>query len=62
MASLSQLIGPLDGEGRQPLYQQLQRALRAAIDQNILAPDDALPDAGFLVERRGFLAELGDLG
>jgi len=50
LTPLSKLIGPLDGEDRQPLYQQLQRALRAAIDKNILAPDDALPAERDLAE------------
>jgi GntR family transcriptional regulator len=50
VTSLSALIGPLDGEDRQPLYQQLQRALRDAIDRKILAPDDALPAERDLAE------------
>ena len=49
-SSLSQLIGPLNGEDRQPLYQQLQRALRHAIDRQILAPDEALPAERDLAE------------
>src|SRR6202166_4258646 len=36
-------VGPLDARSNLPLYQQLQRALKLAIDQRILAPDDALP-------------------
>ena len=43
MTSLAKAVGPLDGRQSQPLYQQLQRALRLAIDKRILAPDDALP-------------------
>ena len=43
MASLSEIIGPLDAEQRQPLYQQLQRALRDAIEKRVWGPDDALP-------------------
>lgn len=43
MASLSDIIGPLDAEQRQPLYQQLQRALRDAIEKRVWGPDDALP-------------------
>lgn len=43
MTSLSQLIGPLDPESSLPLYQQLQRALREAIETRALGPDDALP-------------------
>jgi GntR family transcriptional regulator len=43
MQSLAKSVGPLDAQSSLPLYQQLQRALRLAIDQHILAPDDALP-------------------
>ena len=43
MPALSQAIGPLTGTSNLPLYQQLQRALRAAIDRGLLGPDDALP-------------------
>src|SRR5687768_866768 len=43
MATLARTIGPLDGKSSQPLYQQLQRVLRDAIDRRILGPDDALP-------------------
>ena len=41
--SLSSLSGPLDRSSRMPLYQQLRRSLREAIDRDALAPDDALP-------------------
>src|SRR5215831_6078976 len=43
MPSLAKAVGPLDAHSSLPLYQQLQRALKQAIDQHILAPDDALP-------------------
>ncbi|MFO1402724.1 MAG: GntR family transcriptional regulator [Steroidobacteraceae bacterium] len=43
MTSLAQTVGPLDQRSTQPLYLQLQRALRAAIDNRILASDEALP-------------------
>jgi GntR family transcriptional regulator len=43
MAALSQSVGKLDGASRLPLYQQLQRALRHAIETRVLGPDDALP-------------------
>src|SRR5690348_1113729 len=43
MASLAQILRPLDPKASQPLYQQLQRALREAIEARVLAPDDALP-------------------
>src|SRR5882757_1242664 len=48
MTSLAKAVGPLDGRGNLPLYQELQRALRKAIDSRILGPDDAL-----LVRRQG---------
>ena len=40
---LSETIGRLDEAGTQPLYQQLQRALRQAIETRLIAPEDALP-------------------
>jgi GntR family transcriptional regulator len=40
---LSQTVGRLDESSSLPLYQQLQRALRQAIENRILSPDDALP-------------------
>ena len=43
MTSLAKAVGPLDGHGNLPLYQELQRALRIAINSRILGPDDALP-------------------
>jgi len=43
MSSLAQSVGPLDQSSTQPLYLQLQSALRAAIDNRILASDEALP-------------------
>jgi GntR family transcriptional regulator len=43
MTSLLAAVGPLDAGSSLPLYQQLQRALRQAIDQRILGPEDALP-------------------
>jgi GntR family transcriptional regulator len=43
LASLSEIIGPIDADHRQPLYQQLQRALRDAIEKRVWGPDDALP-------------------
>jgi GntR family transcriptional regulator len=39
----SERIGRLDGDDHAPLYKQLQRALREAIQKKVLAPDDALP-------------------
>src|SRR4051812_29643530 len=45
LTMFSERIGGLDGHGQDhaPLYKQLQRALRDAIQKKILAPDDALP-------------------
>jgi GntR family transcriptional regulator len=40
---LSQALGKLDETSSLPLYQQLQRALRQAIETRVLGPDDALP-------------------
>jgi GntR family transcriptional regulator len=40
---LSEVVGRLDESSSLPLYQQLQRALRQAIETRVLAPDDALP-------------------
>jgi GntR family transcriptional regulator len=53
MKSLADIIGPLDAQHAQPLYQQLHRALRAAIDGGVLAPEDALPS------ERQLAADLG---
>jgi GntR family transcriptional regulator len=43
MTSLAEILKPLDPANSQPLYQQLQRAIREAIEKRVLAPDDALP-------------------
>jgi len=43
MNSLAELLRPLDPKGSLPLYQQLQRALREAIEKRVLGPEDALP-------------------
>jgi GntR family transcriptional regulator len=43
LTPLSQAVGRLDDSSSLPLYQQLQRALRQAIETRILSPDDALP-------------------
>jgi GntR family transcriptional regulator len=40
---LSERIGPLAEHASAPLYLQLQRALREAIQHKVLTPDDALP-------------------
>jgi GntR family transcriptional regulator len=43
MTTLASTVGPLDEGSSLPLYQQLQRALRKAIESQLLAPEDALP-------------------
>ena len=43
MTQLSHALGKLDEKSSLPLYQQLQRALRQAIESRVLGPDDALP-------------------
>ena len=43
MTSLANTLRPLDATSSQPLYQQLQRALRDAIERKLLSADDALP-------------------
>ena len=43
MPSIAEVLSPLDPSGPLPLYQQLQRAIREAINTHVLAPDDALP-------------------
>ena len=50
MTSFTQIIGRLDEQSRAPLYQQLQRALRVAINNEVLAPDEALPPERDLAE------------
>jgi GntR family transcriptional regulator len=50
MTSIAKALRPLDPESSQPLYQQLQRALREAIEQRILGVDDALPAERQLAE------------
>src|SRR6266850_7951500 len=50
MTSLAQLLKPLDPNQSLPLYQQLQRAIREAIEQRLLGPDDALPSERQLAE------------
>jgi GntR family transcriptional regulator len=43
MTSLLQIMHSLGQNSSLPLYQQLQRALREAIDKRVLGPDEALP-------------------
>ncbi len=53
MAALSEILGPLDETSALPLYQQLQRALRDAIEKRVLDADDALPAERELAEDFG---------
>lgn len=48
--TLSQTVGKLDESSSLPLYQQLQRTLRQAIENRVLGPDDALPPERDLAE------------
>ncbi|HEY2926168.1 GntR family transcriptional regulator [Piscinibacter sp.] len=50
MTSLAQVLRPLDPNLSLPLYQQLQRVVRDAIDKRLLGPDDALPSERQLAE------------
>jgi GntR family transcriptional regulator len=43
LTRLSEQLGHVKGASHLPLYQQLQRALREAIDRRLLDADDALP-------------------
>ncbi|PHV08576.1 GntR family transcriptional regulator [Janthinobacterium sp. BJB412] len=43
MNSLATILQLVRASSSQPLYQQLQRALREAIEQRLLKPEDALP-------------------
>ena len=53
MTALAQILGTLDPNSSLPLYQQLQRALREAIEKQVLGPEDALPS------ERQLAADLG---
>jgi GntR family transcriptional regulator len=50
LSTLSQVLAPLDESSAQPLYQQLQRALRGAIENGTIGPEDALPPERDLAE------------
>jgi GntR family transcriptional regulator len=50
LPTLSQVLPPLDESSALPLYQQLQRALRGAIENRVISPDDALPPERDLAE------------
>jgi GntR family transcriptional regulator len=51
--TFSERIGRLDERDHAPLYRQLQRVLREAIQNRVLSPDDALP------AEREFADEMG---
>jgi GntR family transcriptional regulator len=51
--SLSNYLQKLDESSSLPLYQQLQRALRQAIENGAIAPEDALPPERDLAEMLG---------
>jgi GntR family transcriptional regulator len=53
VASFLKLIGELDEQSRAPLYQQLRRALREAIEDQRLAAEEALPPERELAEEFG---------
>jgi GntR family transcriptional regulator len=53
MTSLAQILKTLDPNDNLPLYQQLQRGIREAIEKRILGPDDALPSERQLAEDLG---------
>lgn len=50
MSPLSEHLQPLDEANSLPLYQQLQRKLRLAIENRVLGADDALPPERDLAE------------
>jgi len=50
LPTLSQVLPSLDESSSLPLYQQLQRALRGAIENGVIGPDDALPPERDLAE------------
>lgn len=50
MTSIAKSLRPLDPDSSLPLYQQLQRSLREAIEQRLLSIDDALPAERQLAE------------
>lgn len=52
-ASFLRLIGELDEQSRAPLYQQLRRALRDAIEDRRLAAEEALPPEREIAEEFG---------
>lgn len=53
MTTFSERIGKLDEQDHAPLYRQLQRVLREAIQKRVLGPDDALPAERDMAEELG---------
>jgi hypothetical protein len=53
VTTFAQRLGPIRTTGHLPLYQQLERALRSAVERGLLAPEDALPP------ERDLAADLG---
>jgi GntR family transcriptional regulator len=53
VAPFADVIGRLDEQSRAPLYQQLQRALRDAIEDNRLTAEEALPPERELADQLG---------
>ncbi|HEY2034579.1 MAG TPA: GntR family transcriptional regulator, partial [Rhizomicrobium sp.] len=51
MPPLLALIGQLDEAASQPLYLQLQRGIRRAIEEKLLTAEDALPPERDLAEQ-----------
>lgn len=51
MASLQDIAGALEGDDSAPLYQQLQKAIRHAIETNLWAAQDALPPEREIAQR-----------
>jgi GntR family transcriptional regulator len=53
LSTFAERIGRLDAEDHAPLYRQLQRAIRQAIQKEVLAADDALPAERDLADELG---------
>ena len=53
MSSFADRVGAIDQDDPAPLYRQLQRVLREAIQGRVLAPEDALPAERELAEDLG---------
>ena len=53
MNGFADRIGRIDQQDHAPLYRQLQRLLRGAIQEQVLSPDDALPAERDLADELG---------